>query len=151
MKAKRETIDRFFSAKQIAVAGVSRDPKKFGQAVMKTLHERGYEVFPVNPSATEIAGTACYSSITALPAGIKKILVVTPKNETLGVVKEAVARDFDTIWIQQMSETPETLDYLKDKNVDLIAKECVLMFAEPVSSFHKFHRTIKRIFGALPR
>jgi predicted CoA-binding protein len=65
-------------------------------------------------------------------------------------VQEAVAKGVDHLWIQQMSETPEVMDFLKDKKVTLITRECILMWIEPVKSIHKFHRCIRKIFGRLP-
>jgi hypothetical protein len=31
----------------------------------------------------------------------------------------------------------------------VVSKRCIMMYAPPVNSFHKFHRTIVGIFGKL--
>lgn len=150
MKTGKKSIEAFLASKTMAVAGVSRDPKKFGHTVLVEMTRRGYEILPVNPAASEIRGKPCFASVSALPEGIRSLLVVTPKDQTLGVVREAVAMGIGNIWIQQMSQTPEALEFLKDKPVNLIARQCILMWTEPVGGMHKFHRSLKRIFGALP-
>ncbi|MEI6455782.1 MAG: CoA-binding protein [bacterium] len=150
MKTTRQAIDRFLAPKKLAVAGVSRDPKKFGNTVYKELKERGFEVYPINPNIDEVNGEKCYHSIAELPAGVRYLLVITKKPMTLGIVQEAVAKGIDHLWIQQMSETPEVMDFLKDKKVTLVTRECILMWIEPVKSIHKFHRCIRKIFGRLP-
>ncbi|MCX6241613.1 MAG: CoA-binding protein [Bacteroidetes bacterium] len=151
MKTSRKAIEAFLESKKLAIAGVSRDPKKFGHVVFTDLKKKGFELYPVNPGIDFIDGQPCFHSVRALPADVRHLLIVTPKIKTLEIVKEAIEKGINNIWIQQMSDTTEALDYLKDKQVNLINKECILMWADPVSGFHKFHKTIKKIFGALPK
>jgi predicted CoA-binding protein len=49
-------VDDFLAQKTVAVVGVSRGGKKFGNAVLKDLKEKGYRVFPINPNAESIEG-----------------------------------------------------------------------------------------------
>lgn len=151
MKTSRKSIEEFISAKKIAIAGVSRDPKKFGHTIFADLQKKGYEIYPVNPAIDEIGGVTCYHSVSQLPQEVRHLLILTPKNKTLEVLKEAFAKGINNIWIQQMSDTPEALDYAKGKPINLVAKQCILMWTDPVSGVHKFHKTIMKIFGALPK
>lgn len=151
MKTSRKSIEKFLESRKLAIAGVSRDPKKFGHAVYLDLKKKGFEIYPINPDVDFIDGQPCFHSVNALPIDVRNLLILTPKNKTLEVLTEAIAKGIDNIWIQQMSETREALDYLKDKQVNLVSKQCILMWTEPVSGFHKFHKTLKKIFGALPR
>jgi predicted CoA-binding protein len=151
MKLTRKTIHAFLEPRKLAIAGVSRNPKKFGFAVFDELKKKGFDLYPVNPNADTIGETACYRSVADLPPAVGHILIVTPRKLTLDLVKESVARGIRNIWIQQMSETQESLDFAKDNGVNPISKQCILMWAEPVKSFHKFHRSIKGFFGLLPR
>lgn len=151
MKATKKLIQTFLDSKKIAVAGVSRNEKKFGQAAFRELEKRGYDVYPVNPNAEDILGKKCYTSVSELPSEINSLLVITPKTQTLGVLKDAVSRGIKNIWIQQISENPETIEYIKANNLNPVIKQCILMHAEPVKGFHKFHRMIYRIFGVLPK
>ena len=151
MKTSLKSIKAFLENRKLAIAGVSRDPKKFGYTVFADLRKKGYEIYPVNPEADLIDDQPCFHSVGVLPVEVKHLLVITPAKKTLEVLKEAVAKGIDNIWIQQMSDTPEAIQYLKDKDVNLVYKQCILMWTEPVSGFHKFHRTIKKFFGALPK
>jgi len=150
MKTTKKAIETFLGGKKLAVAGVSRDPKKFGHVVYSELKKKGFDVYPVNPSIDNLDGQPVFNSVAAIPADVQHLLVITPKKNTLDVIKQAVEKGISNIWIQQMSDTKESLDYLEGKPVSLISKQCILMWMEPVSGIHKFHRTIKRIFGALP-
>ena len=42
-------IDNFVGSKRIAVVGMSRSGKKFGNMASKELKTKGYEIFPVHP------------------------------------------------------------------------------------------------------
>jgi len=147
----KKDIEKFLEPKKLAIAGVSRNPKKFGHQVYDELKKRGYEVYPVNPQTSEIAGEKCYRSVSELPAGVNRMLIVTPKNETDAILREAVKKGITRVWVQQMSETKDTVKIAKEYNVDLISKKCIFMFADPVTSIHKFHRTILQWFGRLPK
>jgi len=151
MKTSKKSIEDFLRNRKLAVAGVSHDPKKFGHAVYSDLKTKGFDVYPINPGLDTISGQLCFHSVSTLPPDVKNLLIITPKTKTLDILKDAIAKGIDNIWIQQMSDTGEAIDYLKDKQVNLVSRECILMWTDPVSGFHKFHKTIKKIFGALPK
>ena len=135
----------FIETKTYAIAGVSRDRKKFGNYVFRKLKEKGYQLYPINPNATEIDGSDCYADISALPADVTHLVVITPKNQTLQVVEAAVNRGIQNIWVQQSAETREVMDFARDKANNFIFKKCIMMYAEP-KGMHKFHRFINDLF-----
>ena len=149
MTSKKQ-IEQFLAVKPIAIAGVSRNPKKFGRVAYDELTRKGLELIPINPNLEDINGTVCYPTVAALPEGVKALIIITKKDQTASVVKEALLKGISSIWIQQHSETPETLALLKGKDINLITKQCILMHHKP-DSFHKFHRNLKRFFGGLPK
>jgi len=57
-------VSRFLSLGSYAIAGVSRDPKKFGQAMFRDLRKKGMAVVPVNPAADTIDGVKCYRTVS---------------------------------------------------------------------------------------
>jgi len=142
-------VARFLAAGKYAVAGVSRDPKKFGNVIFKTLLKKGMDVVPVNPNADTIDGIRCYKSINEIPSDVRGIIFTTPKEETLVVAREAMARGIKDFWIQQGAESKEVITELEKEDVNLIYKECILMFWKP-DGVHSFHRFLKKIFGRLP-
>ncbi len=142
-------VARFLSLEKYAVAGVSRDPKKFGQQMFKDLRKKGMEVVPVNPKADTIDGVKCFGSVSELPSDIRGVIFMTPKEETLSVAREAIAHGIQDLWIQQGAETKSMIAELEKENVNLISNECIMMFWKP-NGVHSFHRFLKKIFGGLP-
>lgn len=151
MKTTQTAIDAFLAPRRLAIAGVSRDPKKFGFIAFKELREKGFEVLPINPNAETIDGIKCYPSVASLPEGVESLLLVTPRNQTAGVIREALEKKIPHLWIQQMAESKEALKLAENTSVNLIYKECILMHTLPVKSIHRFHRAIKGFFGLLPK
>lgn len=142
-------IEAFLAAEPIAFVGVSRNPKKFGYGAFKKLKEKGLKLIPVNPSAEEILGEKVYPDVKSLPAGVNGIIIMTKKEHTLKVIREAKEKGIKQIWIQQYAESKEALEELKNSNVNYITGECVLMYFNP-KGIHKFHRGLKKFFGSLP-
>ena len=150
-KISKEQIDSFLAGKKLAVAGVSRDPNKFGYHVLKELTKNGYTIFPINPNADEINGHSCYKSVDDLPSDVDSLLIVTPRNVTDQVLVSAIKKGIKNIWVQQSANTGETLKIAEEYQKEIIYGKCIFMFAEPVLSIHKFHRTLVKIFGGLPK
>jgi len=146
----KNQIEQFYSSGAIAMAGVSRNPKKFGRVAYEELSRKGLSLIPVNPHMDSIDGNVCYPSVSQLPDHIQSLIIITKKDQTAQVVAEALEKGMKNIWIQQSSDTPEALALLSGKDVNLITKQCILMHYHP-DSFHKFHRNIKRFFGGLPK
>jgi predicted CoA-binding protein len=144
-------IQNFLEPRKMAMAGVSRDPKKFGGAIFKELREKGFELYPVNPNADEIQGVKCYRSVDELPDDVTRLFIVTPKHESTAVAEAAVKKGIKMVWIQQKSDTPEAVKTIEDAGIPLIYKKCVMMFADPVKSIHGFHRFLVKTFGGYPK
>jgi predicted CoA-binding protein len=145
------SIQSFLAPKELAIAGVSRNPKKFGRQVYEHLKANGYKLYPVNPNMDSLDGAECYKSILDLPGHVDRIFIVTPMEQTAVSVRQSLDRGIRNIWIQQRSETAETLEMLKDQEVNLIHNKCIFMFAEPVKGAHAFHRFLNRLFGSYPK
>jgi len=151
MKVRRQQIDEFLKGKQIAIAGVSRNPKKFGYTVFQDLSDKGYEILPVNPNTDSIDGVKCYRDVSSLPESVSSLLILTPKNQTDSILREAINKGIKNIWVQQMSDTQETLKIAEEYDREIIFGKCIFMFSEPVTSIHRFHRSLVKFFGGLPK
>jgi len=146
----KHQIDQFLNSGTIAMAGVSRNPKKFGRVAYEELTRKGMTLIPVNPNMDSINGTPCYASISQLPEEVRSLLIMTKKDQTAKVLQEALEKGISNIWIQQASDTPEALALAKGTAINLVTKECIRMHYKP-DSFHKFHRNLKKFFGRLPK
>lgn len=142
-------IESFVRSKSIAVIGFSRSGKKFGNIVGKELIKRGYEIFPVHPEVQEIDGVKCYPSLKGLEGKVEALLVCIPPAGVSAVLEEAVQTGLTKVWLQQGAWSKEVQQTADSLGLQVVSKKCILMYAPPVTSIHKFHRTIVSIFGRL--
>ena len=144
-------VQGFLANKKLIVAGASATEKKFGNMIFKKLIEKGFDVIPVNPNTKEISGYISFETVSEVPEEYTKLYIVTPKSQTDAIIKEAAAKGIKDIWVQQSSDTPETRGIAKELGINLIDKKCMFMFLEPVTSIHKFHKAIVKLFGSYPK
>jgi len=143
-------IEEFISSQPVAMVGVSRNPRKFGFAVFRELKEKGMKIVPVNPFAEEIHGSKVYRDIKSLPDDIKGLIIMTRRDQTSNLIKDAKERGLKQIWIQQHSDSKEALAELKDSDINFITGQCILMHYKP-HSIHKLHGRLKKFFGSFPK
>lgn len=146
----RAAIDEFLAQKTLALVGVSRGGRGFGNAVLKTLRRRGREVLPVHPEARDIDGVPCFRAVADLPARVGGLVLVVPPAQTEKLVAEAAAAGIRRVWMQQGAASPGAVAFCAANGVSAIHGECILMFAEPAGRIHRLHRTIKGLLGRLP-
>jgi hypothetical protein len=147
----KAAVEDFVAQRSLAVIGVSRGGKKFGNHAFKALKAKGYRVFPINAKAEHIEGERCYPSLKSLPEPVGGVLVVVPPGETEKVVREAAAAGIHRVWMQQGAESDEAIRFCEENGISVVHGECILMFAKPVVSFHRLHRWVWRALGKLPR
>jgi predicted CoA-binding protein len=143
-------INEFIDSQPIALVGVSRNPKKFGYTAFKELKEKGMKIIPVNPQADEIMGEKSYPNVKMLPPEVQSIIVFTKKDKTASVIRDAKEKGIKHIWIQQMADSKEAINELKDSGINFITGECILMYYKP-HGIHKFHGGLKKFFGRFPK
>ncbi len=140
-------IKEFIELPTVALAGVSTDPKKFGFTAYRDLKERGWKIIPVNPKYESISGEPCYPSLSSIPFPVDGIISMVTKANTIGILREAHALGVSYAWIQQKSETPEAVEFCREKEMKAIFGKCILMYYPPVKSIHGFHRWLMKIFS----
>lgn len=143
-------VEDFVAQRKLALVGVSRSGGKFGNIALKTLQQKGYRVFPIHPRAESIAGERCYRDLQSLPETVEGVLVVVPPAQAEQVVRDAASAGIRRVWLQQGAESADAIRFCKENGLTVIHGECILMFAPPVTSFHRWHRWLWRVLGKLP-
>ena len=78
MQTMKQAAAEFLAGKRVAVTGVSRKPQGHGSnAVYQRLRQRGYQVFAVNPSASEVEGDRCYPDLKSVPGAVDRVMIGT--------------------------------------------------------------------------
>jgi len=147
----RRAVDEFVAQEALAVVGVSRSGKGFGNAALGELVANGYRVHPVHPEAATLRGLPCARDLASLSEPVGGVLVVVPPERTEAVVREASAAGIGRVWMQQGSESPAAIAYCAEHGIDAVHGECILMFLRRPGGVHRFHRAVRRLLGRMPR
>jgi predicted CoA-binding protein len=136
-----EAVDDFLAQKIIAVAGVSRKGDIPANVIYRRLRDAGYEVYPVNPNATEVEGTTCFPDLGSIPAEVQGVVIATPPSAAPSLVEACVAQGIPRVWMHRSfgrgSVSEEAREMCRTAGITLIPGACPMMFLEPVDVAHK--------------
>jgi uncharacterized protein len=136
--------ERFWDAGSYAVVGHGAK-RAFPKITYNALKDRGKTVYAVDPEATEVEGDPAYPDFEALPVRPEAMVLEVPKEETARWVGRAAEAGVESIWIHQMTETPEALAAAKDAGMKVITGHCAVMYNIPGMSMHAPHRWIWKL------
>jgi predicted CoA-binding protein len=147
-------VAEFLSGRRLAVAGVSRDPTQPANAVYRKLRDAGYEVFPVNPNASEVEGTRCYPDPAAIPGPLEGVVIATHPGVSLTVVRQCAERGVPRVWFHRSfgdgSVSGEAVRECEALGIACIIGGCPLMYCKPVDFGHRCMRWWLRRQGRVP-
>ena len=123
-----DEIEQFLSLKNIAVVGMSKFPEKAAHFVPKYLSENGYTLFPVNPTAKEILGKKCHSSIGEIKDPVDIVEVFRPSDQVLPIIKDAIKIPPKVIWLQEGIHNVEAEKLALKEGIAVVFNRC--MYAE---------------------
>jgi uncharacterized protein len=139
-----ELINDFLRCRRIAVVGVSRGAGSAANAVFRRLRDSGYEVFPVNPNASQVEGGKCFPNVEAVPGDLDGIVIATHPDASINVVRQAVERKVPRIWFHRSFGRGSVSDGAVREGVShgiqCIVGGCPLMYCEPVDFGHRCMR-----------
>ena len=147
----KQAIDQFLQSKNIAIFGMSSKNAKFGNLAHKELSTKDYNLFPIHPRAKKIDGVKCYKNLDEVKENIDGVLISIPPVKANNVVQLANEKGIKNVWLQQGAQSETAIQYCKDHDINVVYNECILMYAQPVKSFHKVHHFVWRVFGKLPK
>ena len=154
MQEIEEAASEFLAHERIAVTGVSRQPKSHGSnTVYRRLRERGYEVFAVNPNATQVEGDRSYESLKAIPGGVGAVVIGTRPERAEATMRECAELGIERVWMHwgagASSVSQAATDYGRLNGITVIDGGCPCMFG-PTSDFG--HKVLRRVLaGRVPK
>jgi predicted CoA-binding protein len=146
----------FLSHKRIAVTGVSRHPASHGSNVVyKRLRDRGYQVFAVNPNASEVEGDHAYPDLKSIPGGVEGVVIGTRPEIAEKTMHEIVELGVPRAWMHCSfgagSVSKPAAEYGRQHGVTVIDGGCPLMFGSTSDGGHKVMRFFGSLMGSVPR
>jgi uncharacterized protein len=154
MQSVNEAASEFLAHKRVAVTGVSRTPKTHGSNnVYKRFRERGYEVFAVNPNASEVEGDRSYPDLKSIPGGVEAVVIATRPAIAEDTMRECAELGIKHVWMHRGpgagSVSASATAYGRQRGITVIDGGCPCMF-KPTDDFG--HRLMRVIYaGKVPK
>ncbi len=153
MEKLRKAADEFMKLQRFGLAGASRKGDTAGNVIYKKLRERGYEIYPIHPSASEIEGDMAWHNIDSVPAKLEGLIIATPPEAALELVQQCHELGINHVWMHrsfgQGSVDAKAVEYGRENGIKVIPGGCPLMFNEPVDIGHKCIRWLAGVSGNL--
>lgn len=122
----RERLAILRAAKTVAIVGASPNPTRSSYFVGTYLQQSSdFELWFVNPNATEILGQPVYPDLQSLP-GVPDVVVVFRKASDIpSVVDDVVAIGATTIWVQLGIWNEEAAYDAEAKGLTVVMDRCI--------------------------
>ena len=125
-KHSDDQIQKILEMKNVVVVGMSRHSEKAAHFVPKYLHENGFNITPVNPTADEILGKKCFKEIIHIPHDIDIVDVFRPSEQVLSIIKDSIKKNPKVIWLQEGIHNEEAEQLTRDSGIDVVFNRCML-------------------------
>jgi acetate---CoA ligase (ADP-forming) len=91
--AWKSDLQPLFNPRSIALIGASESSSR-ARAIFNNLREFGYrgEIFPVNPTHSEVFGLKCYPSVTAIPATLDVFIMAIQRDRVIPALQACVEK-----------------------------------------------------------
>ena len=105
----------------IAVLGASTDRSKFGNKAVRAYLQQGYDVFPVNPKADSVEGTAAYPTVADIPVSkLDRVTVYLPAPVALGVLGQLAEKEIGEVHFNPGADDPEVLAKARELGLNVV-------------------------------
>lgn len=149
------TVEQFLKLRRVAVIGASRRKTHPGRLIYQRLKSAGYEVYPINPAASDLEGDPCFDALGALPAAPEGVIFAAAPSVTSAAVDECVRLGVQGVWMHRSfgkgSVDADAATRLRDAGILVVEGGCPMMYVPPVDFGHRCIRFMLRWTGGLPR
>jgi predicted CoA-binding protein len=84
----------------VVIIGASRDRRKYGNKSVRAHVAAEFDVYPVNPHATQVEGLVCYPSLSAVPVNrLDRVSLYVPPEVGVTLLDEIAAANPAEVWL----------------------------------------------------
>lgn len=125
MNNDKEMKEILSTAKIIASVGLSGNQQKESYGIAAYLKEQGYQIIPVNPTATEILGQKAYPDLESVPVKIDVVQVFRKPEDVPPVVDDAIKVGAKVVWMQEGIVNEEAAGRAREAGLQVVMDACM--------------------------
>ncbi len=114
---------------KVAVLGASDKPDRYSNLLIRRLHGRGHQVFPVNPAFASIHGLPVFRTLQDLPGGIDVLTVYMNAHRSDAMAEAILASGIPRVIFNPGAENEELGKRLQAKGVR-VEEACSLVLSD---------------------
>tara|TARA_B100000674_G_scaffold248520_1_gene204863 strand:+ start:713 stop:1138 length:426 start_codon:yes stop_codon:yes gene_type:complete len=117
----------FVSYRTIAIVGVSADPNKDSNRIMKFMRNTGYKVYPVNPHTENkiINGEKVYKNLEDIDDYVGIVNVFRPNEEVEEIAKQTIKINANVLWLQLGIHNENAAKLVSENKIYYISNKCI--------------------------
>jgi len=123
---EKETIQKIFAMKTIAVVGLSPKEIRPSYGVARYLQSAGYKIIPVNPGHPEILGEKSYPTLKDIPIEVDIVDVFRKPEHVMPITEAAIEIGAKAIWFQDGVINAEAAKKAEDAGLQVVMDDCML-------------------------
>jgi uncharacterized protein len=130
-----EMVSLIRLAKTIGVVGMQDEAHadRPAFAIPQQLLQRGYDVYPINPTISSSLGRTAYASVSELPIRVDILDVFRPAQDVPQLTEEILAlpaeRRPKAVWLQSGITEPESEAKLAAAGITVVSDRCLGVYA----------------------
>ncbi len=111
--------------RRIAVVGLSSREDRDSYRASFYLHERGYEIVPVNPNYPSVMGLKCYPGLDQIPGTVDIVNLFKRPDRVPASVDAAIILQAKLIWMQLGVVHSEAAQRARAAGIGVIMDRCI--------------------------
>lgn len=123
--SKDEICALLKGVKNIAVVGLSPNPRRPSYGVARAMLGFGFNIIPVRPLVTEVLGRPAYGSLAQVPGRIDLVNVFRAAEHIDAVVDECLALDLSALWIQEGIVNEPAACRAREAGIEVVMDRCI--------------------------
>jgi uncharacterized protein len=125
MNSDTEMKEILLSTKVIASVGLSGNQQKESYGIAAYLKEQGYQIIPVNPTATEILGEKSYPDLESVPVKIDVVQVFRKPEDVPPIVEDAIKAGAKVVWMQEGIVNEDAAQKARGAGLQVVMDACM--------------------------
>ncbi len=125
MNSDKEMKEILLATKTIASVGLSSNEEKESFWIVSYLKEQGYQIIPVNPTATEILGEKVYPNLESVPVKVDVVQVFRKSEDVPPVVDSAIKIGAKVVWMQEGIVNEEAAAKARAAGLQVVMDACM--------------------------
>jgi predicted CoA-binding protein len=114
-------------SRTIAVVGLSGSPGRDSYRVARYLQERGYVIFPVNPTVREVLGRTAFPDIESIGHAVDIVDIFRRPEYVPEIAEAAVRAGARSLWMQFDTVDEKSAEAASGAGLDVVVDRCIMV------------------------